>query len=141
MSDLAFNTIKKKPKGALEILPHPTLVGIKWRVSYCMTPYDQVANDLPLGPFFWPAMYNIVSVVSFFHYLQRSYPSEYKRNRTNAFIAIFFIASLSALHLPAGRLQSFHPSHPISRTNCSAFHLKVAARLPYLNRSAGKIGV
>lgn len=29
-----------------------------------MTPYDQVANDLPLGPFFWPAMYDIVSVVS-----------------------------------------------------------------------------
>ena len=54
---------------------------------------------------------------------------------------ILFIASLSALHLPAGRLQSSHPSHPISCTNCSAFHLKVAARLPYLNRSAGKIGV
>ena len=67
MSDLSFNTIKKRPKGALEILPHPTLVGIKWRVSYCMTPYDQVANDLPLGPFFWSTMYDIVSVVSFFH--------------------------------------------------------------------------
>ena len=54
---------------------------------------------------------------------------------------ILFIASSSALHLPAGRLRSSHPSRPISCTNCSAFHLKVAAKLPYLNRSAGKIGV
>ena len=54
---------------------------------------------------------------------------------------ILFIASLSALHLPAGHLQSSHPSRSISCTNCSAFHLKLAARLPYLNRSAGKIDV
>ena len=92
------------------------------------------------------------------HYLQRSYPSEYKRYRQHQFIiisiegsSIFWKASSISLYtlLPVLLSNSRHritfvlPLLPICHcTYCSVYlHLKVAAKPPYLSRSAVEIGV
>ena len=98
-------------------------------------------------------------ILNFLSYLRQSCLSEYNRDRLNAFITIsievlstlssastvLIIVRLSAFHLLLVTFWVPRPppsSRPALCTNCSAFHhLMVAARLPYLNRSAGKIDV
>ena len=97
-------------------------------------------------------------ILNFLSYLRQSYLSEYNRDRLNVFITIsievlstlssastlLIIVRLSALHLLLVTFGVSPPpsSRPTLCTNCSAFHhLMVAARLPYLNRSADKIDV